>query len=138
MGKFTHQSDNVRIELSLGRARNQDRNRTVKWEARPIRPRRGQCVEAIRHARDSRNEWKLVTADPVWIPRSVRTFVMPPHDGQHGLEGAQGGEEIIANDGVSLYHLAFGRVEGPRLVEDRIGNGDLANVVHDPTLVERS
>ena len=58
------------------------------------------------------------------------------HDRAHAREELDRSEDLLADDRVALHDLALGVVERALLVEDRLGDRDLADVVEDGSVAQ--
>ena len=106
-----------------------DRERVLVGHAPAVRAIRGQRVEAVDDREDARADGDVGAADAIGIARAVPVLVVMPDDRHDGIRKIDRREDLRANRRVELHLLVFGRRELAGLVEDVLGNRDLAGVV---------
>src|SRR5207249_7501458 len=67
--------------------------------------------------------------ETVGIAGAVEMLVARAHDRCNVEEGGRGGEDPFTDDDVALHERPLGFVQGAGLVEDRVRNRELADVV---------
>ena len=90
---------------------------------------RGHGVEGVADGDDPRSKRDLLAGQAVRVARAVPALVARADDRADRLQGGRGAEDALADDRVAAHELPLGVVQRPRLVQDRIGDGHLPDVV---------
>ena len=90
-----------------------------------------QRVEHVRHRGDPALDGDLLVHEPARIPRAVDPLVVRQRHHRRELEKRlpRPGQHAVPDLRVRLHHGALRRAEGARLVQDHVGDGELADVV---------
>jgi len=86
-------------------------------------------VECVAHEHDAAGQRDLVSAQAVGITLAVEALVARAHDLGRTLKGRRGAEHALADQRVAAHEAPLLGFERTRLVEDRVGDRDLADVV---------
>ena len=95
----------------------------------PVGPLGSEGIEAIDGRKDSRPDWDGFAFQAVRITRAVPFFVVGADNGHHGIRELDAIQYLRAHDRVNFHFLELFRGEAPRLRENVLGHGELANVV---------
>src|SRR5438445_2226892 len=63
--------------------------------------------------------------------------MMVPDDREHPAQCPERPADLLAGDGMLLHDLPFGRSKLRSLLQHMIGDGDLTEIMQDPTATER-
>ena len=92
-------------------------------------------VESVGHREDARAQGDVLAPEPVGIAGAVPALVVMIDDGDGVPEKRHVLDETAAHRGMRPHDLPFVGGQRPRLEEDAVGNGDLADVMeHDAVL----
>src|SRR6266536_1936423 len=106
--------------------------RSVPADGAAVGPMTRHRVERIGDREDARTEWDLVADEAVRISAPVPTFVVRAHDLEaFALQEHDTRQHCFAEDGVRLHLAPLRRAERAGLLEDPVGNPDLADVVKE-------
>ena len=101
-------------------------------QAGPIRAIRFQSVVHIGHGKNARVQRNLLPGEAFRIALSVLAFVMVQHDRDQIGKPANGLQDFRAQRDVFVHRPDFFRRELARLIEQRAGDADFADVVEQP------
>ena len=71
----------------------------------------------------------VLAGQPVRVAAAVPALVARAHEARHGPQRWSREQDALADDRVPAHEAPLGLVERPGLLEDRVGDGDLADVV---------
>ena len=94
-------------------------------------------VEAVDHREYARGLRNLLALKPVGVAAPVPTLVVMADDRDHRVREIHALHDLRAHDRVHLHLVELGGRELAGLVEDVIGDGDLAHVVQQRARLER-
>ena len=89
----------------------------------------GHRLVGVADEHDPRGERDRLAGQLVGVALAVHALVGRAHDRGDALERRRGLQDALADDRVAAHELPLGVVERAGLVEDRVGDGDLAHVV---------
>ena len=121
----------MRIELPAVLLGFQNREHLVDGHAFAIDAVTCHRVPRIRNRHDAREERDLFARQPVRVAIAVPTLVMPGGDLRERTEAQQRPHDCGGVLRVLLHYLVLVLVERGRLVEHRVGNPDLAQIVDE-------
>ena len=102
-------------------------------EARAIRPRRGQGVVHIRHAKDAGRERNVFAFEAVWITPTVPPLVVVPNDGADIARKINVRDQLESGFRVSLHDCPLFLGKLSRLIQNLGRDDDLADVMEQCT-----
>src|SRR3954451_6940517 len=103
--------------------------RILRRHRRTVGAVRRHRVEGVADRHDAGAERYLLTHQAVRIAAPVIALVTRADQPRHALERRCRAQDAVADDGVLAHEAPLGVVERARLVENRVGHGDLADVV---------
>ena len=106
-------------------------------EGRPVRPVGGQRVEAVDHRQDAGADRDLVAAQAARIADAVPVLVMGADDRHDRIRKLDRRQDVGADVDVRLHRLELVRCQLAGLVEDVLGNRQLAGVVEQRRRLDR-
>ena len=113
--------------------------RDVPVERAAVRAVARHRVERIRHREHACAERRLVGAEPVGVAAAVPALVMGAHNVEAlALQERDLGEHLLAEERVLLHARALVGRQRPRLLEDLVGDPDLADVVQEEAVFDAS
>ena len=133
---FEKQFDDFRVEVRA-RAAQQDRARLFARHAATIRAVFAHRVEAIDDGEDARRPRDRLAAQAVRVAEAVPALVMVADDGHDRVREIDAFEYLRADGRVNLHLVKLGGRQLPRLVQDVIGDGELADVVQQRAGLQR-
>jgi hypothetical protein len=86
-------------------------------------------VEAVNHGEDARGQRNLLAAQRVRVALAVPHLVVMPNDRHDRVREFHALQNLRADGRVHLHALELGRGQPSRLVQDVVGDGELAHVV---------
>ena len=86
-------------------------------------------MERVAHEHDARPERDLVSRHLIGIAGAVETFVTGADDAADLLHRGGGVQDPLTDDRVPLHVLPLRVIEGAGLVQDRVGDRNLAEIV---------
>ena len=86
-------------------------------------------IESVANRYNPGSKRDLVPSQPVRIAAPVKALVTRAHEPGHGPQGRRRQQDPFSDQRVAAHEAPLDRVERPRLVEDRVWDGDLAHVV---------
>ena len=124
--------DAARVERDV-RLVAQEGQRLLARPRRPVDPRRDERVVDVADREDPRREVELVAVEPARVAAAVEPLVMVEHEPADRLvEAAELVQELAAALGVLLDDVVLVVVERARLLQDRLRDRELADVVQEP------
>ena len=120
--------DHVRVELGAGVAAQLGERLRVRQRA-PVRAVGYERVPGVAGEHDARGERDLLAGDAVRVAAAVPALVLVADRVRHRGEAGQRPQDALADDGVLAHQLPLLGVEPAGLVEDLVGDPDLADVV---------
>jgi hypothetical protein len=97
-----------------------------------IRATARHCIEGVADGDHARADRDLLAREPVRVARAVDPFMDAAHELRHPRQCRRRRDDPLAHSGMALDVLPFGGIERTWLVEDRIRDRDLADVVQFP------
>ena len=128
VGEPAEGRDHARVELRAGAAL-ELLDRDLGAHRLAVAAVGGHRLEGVAHEHDPRGERDRLARELVGVAVAVHALVRRAHDRRHALERGRGLQDALADDRVAAHELPLGVVQRARLVEDRVGDGDLAHVV---------
>src|SRR5262245_9962684 len=128
--------DHLWIELSAG-GFPQKLDRLFSRQPSPVLPVFVHRIETIDDRKDSRRYRYFVFLERVGITGAVPALVMVTHDRHHRIRESDSLQNLSANDRMNLHLLEFRGGQLAGLVENMIGNGQLADVVKQRADLQR-
>jgi hypothetical protein len=102
----------------------------VERQALAVRAVGAHRVPGVSRGDDPRLQWDLLAGEAVGVAAAVPALMVGAHDQADVVhEAADGIEHLLALDGVRLDDLPLAVIELVRLVDDLLGDRDLADVV---------
>src|ERR671923_108248 len=128
--------DDERAELRAGVGPDL-RHRLDEPAGAAVRAIGGQRVERVRDEDDSRGERNRLAGEAVGVAAAVHSLVARPRDLEDDRREPDAAEDVLRDDGVAPHHLPFLVGQRAGLVEDRLGDADLADVVEQRADLDR-
>ena len=126
----------VRIELR-SRVQHHVVDRLLERHRQPVRPDRRHRVDRVGDREQPCCPRDVFAAQPVRVPAAVPSFVVVTDDLSDTVGEPERSDDPFAEDRVGVQDASFGVGERPRLVEDRLGDADLADVVEQEARFDR-
>ena len=128
--RFQERRDNSRIEMSASLPFNHAT--CVRSAARlSVRAIRREHVIGVGDRDNPSLDGYGFTDQAVWIAAAIHALVVIEHSEELTLEVPSPPQDAHANFRVSFHHLPFRSVQRTVLVQDRIGDAELADVVEE-------
>jgi len=99
----------------------------------PVDAGRHERVVHVADGEDARVEKELLGLQPTWVAGSVQTLVVVAYELPHRIrEATEVVQQAASPVGVPFDHRIFPVVEGARLLQDRVRDRELPDVVNEP------
>ena len=105
-------------------------------QRRAIRAIARHCIVDVGHGQDPDQERDCVALEPVGITPPIEPLVVPANQGDHVVERLERLDDLDALDGMLRDDPHLVLTQFARLVEDGVGNADLADVVEQASTPE--
>ena len=98
---------------------------------------RSSSLERVRDGEDARCERDLLSRERVRIPAAVPALVVRADDAEaFALEHGDAAEHLLAENGVRLHAPPLAAAQRARLLQDLVGDRDLADVVQQEPVLQ--
>lgn len=108
-----------------------DRKRFFMSICRTITAIAGQCIIGVCNADNPRLERNLIAYESIWIPTSIKVFMVVQNAEVDTRIKAQFFDEARTQTGMVLNHKIFGFGKPTRFIDNEFIDGDFANIM-DP------
>ena len=104
----------------------------------PVRAVGGHRVPGVADRDHARAERDRVAGEAVGVAAAVEALVARAHELRDVGQRRRGGQDALADERVAAHERPLVLVQRPGLVEDRVGDGELADVVQLGALADRA